>query len=260
MSFEISEILSSEDQHVLMKPYHAVIVFVVLVCGAFLSSIHSYRTAEDHIVNDMNQALALTLQNKREGWITPDTINNYRSHLQNVELRKSSIIYYAIDEGGHGLCSKRMRWQGTNTAVDFRGYANCSIASVLMMSDQTWGLSLSMLAMLWLLLSMAYLRSRQSGVVLGRMIYNEVESCFYGSDGKAVKFTPMQQRVMTMFYTSNDNRLAKQEICNALWPKKPDSSDTLYALISRLKPILEQHGNLKIICERGKYYQLKERS
>ncbi|MBM6992641.1 MAG: hypothetical protein I3J02_05170 [Prevotella sp.] len=55
-----------------MKPYHAIIVFCVLVSSAALASLHFYRTAVGDIVQDMNQALAITLQEKQEGWITPD--------------------------------------------------------------------------------------------------------------------------------------------------------------------------------------------
>ena len=46
------------------------------------------------------------------------------------------------------------------------------------------------------------------------------------------------------------------EICDALWPKKPDASDTLYTLIKRLKPIVEQHSGLKVESDRSKAYRL----
>jgi DNA-binding SARP family transcriptional activator len=61
---------------------------------------------------------------------------------------------------------------------------------------------------------------------------------------------------MMMFFSSDDHKLSKQEICDELWPKKPDASDTLYTLIKRIKPIIQIKGNLKIISERGKDYKL----
>ena len=51
--------------------------------------------------------------------------------------------------------------------------------------------------------------------------------------------------------------VGKQEICDRLWPKKPDANDTLYTLIKRIKPIIEAHSTLKIESDRGKSYSLK---
>ena len=53
-----------------------------------------------------------------------------------------------------------------------------------------------------------------------------------------------------------NSSLTKTEICKALWPKKPDASETLYTLIRRLKPVIEQHSNLKIESDRSKAYRL----
>ena len=52
------------------------------------------------------------------------------------------------------------------------------------------------------------------------------------------------------------HQLSKQEICDALWPKKPDASETLYTLIRRIKPVIELNSNLMIESERGKSYRL----
>ena len=65
-----------------------------------------------------------------------------------------------------------------------------------------------------------------------------------------------QQQLMEMFFRSEAHQLTKTEICDALWPKKPDASETLYTLIRRLKPIVEQHSDLKIEADRGKSYGL----
>lgn len=42
-----------------------------------------------------------------------------------------------------------------------------------------------------------------------------------------------------------------------LWPKKDDANDTLYTLIRRLKPIVEEHTRLKIVADRGRNYSLE---
>jgi DNA-binding response OmpR family regulator len=66
----------------------------------------------------------------------------------------------------------------------------------------------------------------------------------------------MQQQLMEMLWQSPTRQLSKTEICDALWPKKEDASETLYTLIRRLKPIIEQHSDLKIKVDRGKSYGL----
>ena len=93
----------------------------------------------------------------------------------------------------------------------------------------------------------------------GGLCYAEAEGRFYDASGQPVRLTPMQQQLMEMFFRSTSHSLTKAEICDALWPKKPDASDTLYTLIRRLKPIIEQQSNLKIRVDRGKSYELKAR-
>ena len=62
---------------------------------------------------------------------------------------------------------------------------------------------------------------------------------------------------MEMFFRVPSHRLTKTEICEALWPKKEDASETLYTLIRRLKSVVEQHSDLKIEVDRGRAYELK---
>ena len=66
----------------------------------------------------------------------------------------------------------------------------------------------------------------------------------------------MQHQLMTLFYESEDGLLTKTDICNALWPKKEDASETLYTLIKRLKPVVEKRSNLQIESLRGRAYRL----
>lgn len=46
----------------------------------------------------------------------------------------------------------------------------------------------------------------------------------------------MQRQLMLMFFADEHHSLRKEDICQALWPKQLDASDTLYTLIRRLKP------------------------
>ena len=90
----------------------------------------------------------------------------------------------------------------------------------------------------------------------GGLCYAEAEGAFYDVQGQRIKLTPMQQQLMEMFFRSDAHQLTKTEICDALWPKKPDASETLYTLIRRLRPIIEEHSDLKIESDRGKSYGL----
>ena len=80
-----------------------------------------------------------------------------------------------------------------------------------------------------------------------------------GEDGDEVQLTPMQHQLMEMFFQSPAHSLTKAEICAALWPGKPDASETLYTLIKRLKPVVEQHSSLRIESDRSRAYRLKVR-
>ena len=58
----------------------------------------------------MNRALALTLSEQQEAWITPDTIINYRKNLKIDVLRNESFVTYALNNTPKTLCSKPMKW------------------------------------------------------------------------------------------------------------------------------------------------------
>ena len=265
-----------------LKSYHSFLIFAVLVMSAIFSSVSSYRKAQYAIVKDMNQALAQTIEERQDQWITPDTIQSYRAHL-NIDLLKSnSILCYAIGKPAE-LCSREMRLD----RYAIQGYANCSMADVFGMSNQRTSFTLMLMAMIWATWAMLYHRKHNRQFMLplaevsnenlsaafdsdedinqgcnslsfGSLSYSSEDDCFYNADSlQAIHFTPMQHQLMQMFLEKH--QLTKQEICDALWPKKPDASETLYTLIRRIKPIIESNSNLAIESERGKAYRLTER-
>ncbi len=240
-----------------MKPYHSVIVWLFIVCSAVATGRHGYSCTRDDIVADMNRALRLTLARKQEGWITPDTIADYRSHLKMMALRESSFIYYAVDGKGSGLKSRKMRWRdGKGRDWQFQGYANCSFASVFAMSDQRPTIVLSVAAMLWGLFSVAFFRRQHRGmIVVGGLMLDNAGHRFLTLEKEDVPLTPMQERLLTMLFLAEHHRLGKRQICEELWPKKPDASDTLYTLVRRIRPVLAARG-LIIRTSRGKDYEL----
>ena len=147
--------------------------------------------------------------------------------------------------------------------VALRANADCSFATVLSLSDQRLPVTLLFAAMLWGVFSMLYMRRDCMGSMAVAYVrnaemlrYDDKSNAFYNSSDEVVRFTPMQAELMRMFLNAEGHRLTKDEICSALWPGKDDASETLYTLIRRLKPVVEQNTGMKIESERGRAYRL----
>ena len=128
--------------------------------------------------------------------------------------------------------------------MTFDTEAKCSAAMIWSLSDQRLSAWLAVMALLSLALSFRGRRQSQPITM---------------DSFSATHLTPMQRQLMEMFVASGSHRLSKHEICDALWPKKDDASETLYALISRLKRELDKTSSFDIISDRGRAYILKHR-
>ena len=223
-----------------MKQRYAVIVLFALIIASSFISLYSYRSTSRLVNADMDRALALALEEQQSDVISQDTIRTFNNHLQIAELRGKATL--AVDTRGQ----------------KFKAYAHCSEATIFSLSDQRPATILWVLTGLWAML-MWYRRpaALPCGNAFGGLTYLEEDGRFYAADGNLVQLTPMQHQLMEMFFQSPSHSLTKTEICNALWPKKPDASETLYTLIRRLKPVIEQHSDLKIESDRSKAYRLK---
>ena len=227
-----------------MKQNHAATILFALILASMMTSLGSYRMTARAVEADMDRALALTMAEQQDEVISPDTIRTFNSHLKIAALRGKATL--AVDARGR----------------QFRAYAHCPGATVLGLTDQRPSAVMWILTAAWAVFCL-YGRHRQENELpeeplnYGGLRYAEPERCFYDAQGQQVRLTPMQQQLMEMFFRSPGHQLSKTEICDALWPKKTDASETLYALISRLKPIVEQHSELKIESDRGRAYMLK---
>ena len=223
-------------------------IFLALVAGAMIMGIGSYRATERHIKQDVEKALAMTMMELPCDRVDADTIRCYRSHVTIAEVRNTASI--AVRMVGNG---KRQR---TELIADH----GCDFMTVLMMSDQRASSALLAMGLFWMMGSIWYTRRRVicHGIAYGGWVYDAEKTCFMTADGKAISLSPMQQELMTMFFKADSHTLTKQEICDRLWPKKPDASETLYTLIRRLKQVIESQSNLKIESERGKTYRLTD--
>ena len=226
-----------------MKQQYAVIVLFALIVASSLTSLGSYRTMSQRVSEDMDRALAITMQEQQSDVINQDTIRTFNSHLQISALRGKATL--AVD----------------TRSRQFKAYAHCSEATILSLSDQRPAVLLWVLTGFWAMF-VWYRRQRVASILktdgngFGGLTYSETEDCFYAADGNLVQLTPMQHQLMEMFFHSPSHSLSKAEICEALWPKKPDANDTLYTLVRRLKPVIEEHSNLKIESDRSKAYRL----
>lgn len=241
-----------------MKHYHALIVFFLLVAPSAFSSWYNVECTKDEIKTDMSQALAKALSEQETFEITPDTIQNYCNHLQMEGLKDHSFVYYARQEESNLLCSKKCEKKKGDKVYQYQCYASCSFASIFGMSDQRIPFAFLLSSILWAIASTIYFKKNKNThqCALGLLSYNAEDEHFYAKDSRQVHLTPMQEQLMRMFAESHNYTLSKQEICEALWPKKPDASDTLYTLIKRLKPIVEEQFGMKIVSDRGRNYSL----
>lgn len=229
-----------------------ILIFILLCLTAMATSCGSYRKEERNIENDLKQALAKTINEKGMETMRQDSIRAYRSiartegemmtiavgdetlrrHLRNPQLGEMAFITYTVrcERGG---------WK-----VTFDTEAKCSAVMIWSLSDQRLSAWLAVMALLSLALSF---RGRRQSPPITMDSFS------------ATHLTPMQRQLMEMFVASGSHRLSKHEICDALWPKKDDASETLYALISRLKRELDKTSSFDIISDRGRAYILKRR-
>ena len=221
-----------------MKQRYVGVVFLALTIASGMMSLNSYKATEVLVTADMNQALAKALEEQQSDVISADTIQVFNSHLQIEGLRGNAVL--AVD-----------------TKKGFRPRPQVSTATILSLSDQRPSMILWSMALLWGLFGLYQHRRLSALGLYGGLALQEGR--FVNAKGSEVKLTPMQQQLMEMLWQSPSHQLSKAEICDALWPKKPDASETLYTLIRRLKPIIEEHSNLKIESDRGKSYGLRVR-
>ena len=225
-------------------------IFLFILATAFCSSMCSYHRTERRINEDVNNALELTLAQMPCDAISADTIRCYCKNLTIVELKDTACI------------AMRIVRRGEKQETEMVAEANCDFMTVFMLSDQRASGVLLVAGILWMMGSLWYMRRFKpellvEGMNYGGLVYANEK--FMTTKGEQIRLTPMQHTLLEMFMNSEDHSLSKQEICDRLWPKKPDASDTLYTLIKRVKPIIEEHSNLKIESDRGKSYTLKLR-
>lgn len=224
-------------------------IFLILLVTAFCLSVCSYKLTEAHIKKDVNNALAMTLKQMPCDVITVDTVDCYRDFITIEEVRDTAFI------------AMKTVYEGGRQETELIAEAGCNFSTIFSMSNQRASLAIVSVAIIWFIAAGVYIRRHRhvhdGGIVYGGITFYEND--FYDAEGERIHFTPMQHELMAIFFLSDNHTLSKQEICDNLWPKKPYASDTLYTLIRRLKPVVEEHSQLKIESDRGRSYALIEK-
>ena len=218
-----------------MKQRLPIVVLFALIVASSLFSLNSYRTTELMVTEDMNQALAKALEEQQSEVISADTIRVFNNYLQTEDLKGKAVLALDTEKG-------------------FQPRPQVSTATILALSDQRPSMVLWSMVVLWGMYCLYQHRRRVTMGMFGGLALQE--GSFVDAKGCVVRLTPMQQQLMEMLWQSPSHKLSKTEICDALWPKKEDASETLYTLVRLLKPIIEEHSNLKIEVDRGRAYGL----
>ena len=214
---------------------------------AIWTSVQSYRIAQREICNELTEALLMTQAEGPVDWLSTDTVLQFRSHISTAELRDGAALsFYVGDEGieAKGICSRELR---ISPSVRARGYLTLSGWQVWRFSDQRLTAMLALLTMLCMAWS---LRGSRISRPLSRM------SSYDDDKHPLLRLTPMQEQLVTLLMSAPGRTMSKQALCQALWPGKPDASDTLYTLVRRTKQTLEAEGRISIASERGRSYRI----
>ena len=204
------------------------------------TSVQSYRITQREITNQLTEALLLTQADMPADWLSTDTIRQFRGHIRQAELREKAGLAFYTGEADDRLAGLQSRELRLSSSVRARGYLTYSGWQVWRMSDQR----LTALLALLMLASMAW--------SLGQFRMSPLD----GDKQNSLRLTPMQEQLVSLLMSAPERCMSKQDICQALWPGKPDASETLYTLVRRTKQALEPEGRISIASERGRSYRI----
>lgn len=260
------------------------VVLLSIVCG-----MRCYVDAKTEMVEDLNNALRCSIVadvcagNVLDSLTTIPgspvlTFNGKHGGIVNFlripSLCDTTYVSYTIAqshamEEGEGfpmadICSDSMtitcrRDDGSDVVLEVRAFANPSLASIVGYSGMGWPLSSFVLSLIMLCLMFVGAKDSslvQNGVVLHNGNNGMLSNACLASYRESLSLTPMQDKLMQLFYRSPRRTLTKEEICSALWPKKDYPDDTLYTFISRMKSCLAKQSSLRIENRRGREYVL----
>lgn len=242
---------------------------LVLMVAAVAASCCAYSDARRDIADDLNDAMiALAHENSRL-WTRQDTIAALRQMRETTRqpvicrasdatfrhsvLKNDAYFTLALIDGNNAVPEVRDDIIASDSilivpergadglAIRLQGFADCSVAAVLAVSNQTLPGVLFALAVLSTV-SMFFWRRKSMAPVAPSV------------DG--IRLTPMQRQFTRMLLDAPGRKVDKSVLCVALWGNKSNAEESLYTLVRRTKAALAEAG-MEIVCHRGEAYELR---
>ncbi len=261
-----------------MNLRYILLIPLALMVSSVISGCFAYSKAKQDITDDLNEVIVALVKEKSGLWTRQDTItalqHMYKAthkpmiyeasdlHFRNDALK--NMAYYSlvlVDKKkstskiqGNKIASDSIMLVPERSvdglAIEIQGFAECSIASIFAVSDQTVPgilFSLSILSMTSL-----YVWRRKENTQLEPELALPVPAV---PNIDSIKLTPMQRQFTQMLIDAPDRKVDKATLCTALWGNKCNAEESLYTLVRRTKTALSD-TNIEIICNRGDSYQL----
>ena len=257
---------------------YAMLVPLALMIASIISSCLSYSQARQNIADELNSAMIALANENSELWTRPDTIAAIRQmhevthkpliyqasdfNFRNISLKDATYFTLALVDKhntvpkiqGDKIASDSIflvpEYSTDGLAVQIRGFADCSMASVFCASDQTLPgilFSLSILSMA----SMLIWKRKETGISETELIAISTSPSLDG-----IKLTPMQRQLTRMLLEAPGMKVDKRSLCESLWGNKSNAEESLYTLVKRTKDALAE-ANMEIVCNRGDSYELR---
>ena len=251
---------------------------LAFMIASVITCCFSYSNAKQNIANDLNDAIFALANENSELWTRPDTIAAIR-HM--YETTHKPLIYQASDvnfrnpmlkdeayftialvdtnNGSHRIGGNKIASDSIiimperaadGLAIQVQGFADCSVASIFSVSDQTLPgilFSLSILSMA----SMLIWKRKETETPEAEFIAIPTSPSLDG-----IKLTPMQRQLARMLLEAPGMKVDKRSLCESLWGNKSNAEESLYTLVKRTKNALAQ-ANMEIVCNRGDSYELR---
>lgn len=245
---------------------YGMLVPLALMIASAISCSFSYSTAKQDIAEDLNDAMLALANENSELWTRPDTIAAIRQmyatthkpliyqasdvNFKNPNLKEYAYFTLALVDNknaapkirGNTIASDSIMLvpqpAADGLAIQVQGFADCSMASVFIASDQTLPgilFALSILSMA----GMFVWKRRTSHIPETAVIDLPASPSLDG-----IRLTPMQRQLARMLLDAPDMRVDKQTLCRALWGNKSNAEESLYTLVRRTNGTRRcRHGN-----------------
>ena len=251
---------------------------LALMIASVITCCFSYSNAKQNIANDLNDAMFALANENSELWTRPDTVAAIRQMYEtthkpliyqasDVNFRNASLkdeAYFTLALVDKKNTSPKIRGNkiasdsimlvperaSDGLAIQVQGFADCSMASIFIASDQTLPgilFALSILSMA----SMFIVKRKETEKSDTELIVLTVSPSLDG-----IKLTPMQRQFAQMLLDAPDMRVDKRILCETLWGNKSNAEESLYTLVRRTKAALAKAG-MEIVCNRGDSYELR---